>query len=129
MKKIFLVMGSTSIMSLVFAVYGQNAGQPQAAAPTADTVAAQKALVTQYCVTCHSDKAKAAGMDSARKIDFDSLDVAHVGKDAETWERIVRKLRAGMMPPANMKRPDPATYKAFITWLENELDRTAVTHT
>src|SRR5215467_12952895 len=112
MKKILLVMGSIPIMSYVFGVYGQTfPGQPQSAAPTADAVEAQKALVTQYCVTCHSDKAKAAGMDSARKIDFDSLDLAHLGKDAETWERIVRKLRAGMMPPANMKRPDPVTYK------------------
>src|SRR4029078_6206846 len=50
-------------------------------------------------------------------------------KKAETWELIVRKLRAGMMPPSGMKRPEPATYKAFITWLENELDRTAGTYT
>jgi hypothetical protein len=65
-------------------------------------------------------------MDSARKINFDALDIAHVEKDAETWELIVRKMRAGLMPPANMRRPEPAAYKAFITWLENELDRTAV---
>src|SRR5215475_11585038 len=65
-------------------------------------------------------------MDSARKINFDTLDIAHVEKNAETWELIVRKLRAGMMPPVNMKRPDPATYKGFIAWLENELDRTGV---
>jgi hypothetical protein len=65
-------------------------------------------------------------MDSARKINFDALDIAHVEKNPETWELIVRKLRAGMMPPAGMKRPEPAVYKGFITWLENELDRTAV---
>src|SRR5206468_3035428 len=73
-------------------------------------------------------KAKSAGMDSARKINFDSLDVAHVEKNAETWELIVRKLRAGMMPPVTARRPEAATYKAFITWLENELDRTAVAY-
>jgi hypothetical protein len=80
-------------------------------------------------MTCHSDKARAAGVDSARKIDFDQLDVAHVEKDAKTWELIVRKLRAGMMPPSGMRRPDPATYKGLIAWLENELDRNAAVYT
>ncbi len=130
MKKILLVAGCVATLSLVFVVYGQTAGQPgQSAAPGADAVAAQKAIVTQYCMTCHSDRAKTAGMDSARKINFDGLDIAHVEKNPETWELIVRKLRAGMMPPANARRPDPATYKGLITWLENELDRTAVAYT
>src|SRR5262245_13324613 len=126
MKKTLLILGCIAIMSLAFAVYGQTTRQAQSAAPNSDALTAQKAIVSQYCITCHSDKAKAAGMDSARKINFDTLDLAHVEKNAETWELIVRKLRAGMMPPINMKRPDPAAYKGFITWLENELDRTAV---
>src|SRR4051812_43197123 len=106
MKKSFFVIGCIAIMSLVFAVYGQTtAPQTRAATSSAgEPAAAQKALVTQYCGTCHSDKAKTAGMDSARKINFDQLDVAHVGKDAKTWELITRKLRAGMMPPSGMKR-------------------------
>ena len=129
MKKFLIVLGCIAIMSLVFVVYGQTAGQQTPPAPaTADSTGAQKAIVSQYCMTCHSDKAKAAGLDSARKINFDALDIAHVEKNAETWELIARKLRAGMMPPAGMKRPDPATYKGFITWLENELDRTAVAY-
>jgi hypothetical protein len=129
MKKILFVIGSIMITSLVFAVHGQTGRPEQAAAPSAEAVAAQKAIIAQYCVTCHSDKAKNAGMDSARKINFDTLDLAHVEKDGETWERIVRKLRAGMMPPASARRPDPMTYKVFITWLENELDRNAATYT
>jgi len=68
-------------------------------------------------------------MDSARKIDFDRLDIADVSRDAETWERVVRKLRAGMMPPTGIRRPDRETYKGLIAWLENELDRNAVTYT
>src|SRR5262245_36361810 len=128
MKKTLLVTACVAILSLVFVVYGKPGGQQGPPEPTADSVAAQKAIVTQYCITCHSDKAKTAGMDSARKINFDTLDVAHVEKNADTWELIVRKLRAGMMPPSGMKRPDPATYKGFITWLENELDRTAVAY-
>ena len=115
MKTKWLVIGSLAMLSLVPMVYGQTF-EP-------------RAVITQYCSTCHSDKAKAAGMDSARKIDFDTLDVAHLTRDAETWERIVRKLRAGMMPPYGMRRPDPTTYKGLITWLESELDRNAVTYT
>ncbi len=59
---------------------------------------------------------------------LDQLDLAHLGDHAEIGEKIVRKLRAGMMPPTNMKRPDPATMQALIEWMENELDRKAVTH-
>src|SRR5438132_1607612 len=128
MTKKTLVIGSLAMLSLVIAICGQTAGQSAQSAAASDTAAAQRAIVAQYCSTCHSDKAKAAGMDSARKIDFDALDIAHVSRDAETWERIVRKLRAGMMPPSGMRRPDPATYKGLITWLENELDRSAVTY-
>jgi len=128
MKKVLILLGCVAIMSLVFAVYGQTGQQTPTAAPSAESVTSQKALVTQYCMTCHSDKAKTAGMDSARKINFDALDIAHVEKNPETWELIVRKLRAGMMPPSSARRPEAATYKAFITWLENELDRTAVAY-
>src|SRR5215470_18246822 len=113
MKMKTLAVGSLVLVSLATVVYGQ-------------TPAAQRAVISQYCSTCHSDKAKGAGMDSARKIDFDSLDIEHVGRDAETWERVVRKLRAGMMPPSGLRRPDPVTYKGLIAWLENELDRNAV---
>jgi hypothetical protein len=57
---------------------------------------------------------------------IDKLDPAHIGKDAQTWEKIVRKLRAGMMPPSGNPRPDRAATMALVGWLENELDRSAV---
>ena len=47
-------------------------------------------------------------MDSARKLSVEALDPANVAHDAKTWELVVRKLRAGMMPPAGMKRPGSA---------------------
>ena len=59
---------------------------------------------------------------------LDKLDPAHVEKDAENWEKVVRKLRAGMMPPAGEARPDRAAFEGMIEWLENELDRHAVTN-
>src|SRR5207249_3850159 len=116
MNKRLLVVGCMTVMS---AVYGQTTGQQrQSLNPTSASASAQRALLDQYCVSCHSEKAKAAGMESAVKLTLDNLDLAHVGDHAETWEKVVRKLRAGMMPPANMKRPDPGAYNGLIVWLE-----------
>jgi hypothetical protein len=84
--------------------------------------------VNRYCVTCHNEKMKGGtgpNADAARKLTIDKLDPAHVQNNREEWERIVRKLRAGMMPPAGTRRPEPVTYKSMISWLEGELDRTA----
>src|SRR2546430_10847441 len=130
MTRRILTIGSLAMLFLVVAVYGKTTTRKsQSTPPASDAAAAQRAIITQYCSTCHSDKAKAAGMDSARKIDFDRLDIADVSRDAETWERVVRKLRAGMMPPSGIRRPARETYKSLIAWLENELDRNAVTYT
>ncbi|HUK36082.1 MAG TPA: DUF1592 domain-containing protein [Vicinamibacterales bacterium] len=96
---------------------------------TALTADAEHDLFTRYCVGCHSEKAKAAGVDSSRKLTIDTIDFHDVRKSAEKAELIVRKMRAGMMPPANVRRPEPKVYKAMVTWLENELDRTAAPYT
>src|ERR1700678_365972 len=91
----------------------------QAAAPPA-SLAANRAMLDHYCVTCHNQKAKTAN------IMFDTLDLAHVGKDADVWEKAVRKLRGGMMPPIGMPRPDPATIASFVNFLETSLDQAAL---
>ena len=92
---------------------------PSAAAPD---VAAQRALIDQYCVTCHNARVKTANLL------LDQLDLAHLGDHAEIGEKVVRKLRAGMMPPTGVRRPDPATLESLIRGMETELDRSAVTH-
>jgi hypothetical protein len=56
---------------------------------------------------------------------LDKMDVTHVGEDAEVWEKVVRKLRSGMMPPSGARRPDKAAADTFSLWLETELDRYA----
>jgi hypothetical protein len=76
-------------------------------------------------MACHSEKMKAAGLDSARRLTMDALDPVNVDKDREKWELVVRKVRAGQMPPLGMKRPDPSQFDAMIASFENELDRTA----
>ena len=59
---------------------------------------------------------------------LDSLDLTRIGDQAEIGEKVVRKLRAGMMPPTGMPRPEPAAIETLTSWLERELDRNAVTH-
>jgi hypothetical protein len=96
--------------------------QPASAAET------ERQLLDKYCLACHNTKARAAGVDSARKLAVDTLDVNEVARDAATWENVARRLRAGMMPPAGMSRPDPVTYEGMAAWAERELDRAATTH-
>jgi mono/diheme cytochrome c family protein len=84
---------------------------------TVTSSAVERTLLDGYCVTCHQGPGAPAGLQ------LDKLDTANVEKDAGKWELVVRKLRAGMMPPAGNPRPDAKTYEAAIVWLEGELDR------
>ena len=78
-----------------------------------------RAVVDKYCVGCHNAKLKTANLL------LDQLDLAHLGSHAEIGEKVVRKLRAGMMPPTGMPQPDPATRDALISFMEKELDHGA----
>jgi uncharacterized protein DUF1592/uncharacterized protein DUF1588/uncharacterized protein DUF1585/uncharacterized protein DUF1587/uncharacterized protein DUF1595/cbb3-type cytochrome c oxidase subunit III len=104
----------------------QAASQPPSApSPAAVPASPERAVLNQYCVGCHNQRSKAAGQEAARKLTLDDLDVARVADHPDVWEKVVRKLRAGMMPPSGARRPDKATYTSLIAWLENELDRNA----
>jgi len=80
-----------------------------------------RALLDQYCVTCHSDRVKTANLS------LQGLDLTKVADHAETWEKVIRKLRAGVMPPPDLPRPPLAEYEGLRDWLEAEIDRVAVT--
>jgi hypothetical protein len=90
---------------------------PRAVPPAVSPVLSHEATLDRYCATCHSDRAKAGGLS------LDGTDLARVGAHGETWERVVRKLRGRMMPPAGMPRPDDATYNGLVAYLETSLDR------
>ena len=77
------------------------------------------ALLKTYCVTCHNDRTKSG------ELSLEQMNVADVPKSAETWEKVIRKVRAGMMPPAGMPRPEPARLNGFVTYLETSIDRAA----
>ena len=81
--------------------------------------ASPRALLDRYCVTCHNERLRTGGLA------LDSLDVSRIGAAPATWERVVLKLRGGMMPPAGRPRPDRRTHDGLRTWLEDELDRAA----
>ncbi len=92
------------------------------------TAETERAALNQYCVVCHSGKLKKTGFIPALTLTIDSLDTANVEHDAETWEKVIHKVRAGMMPPSGMPRPDAAKFEAMIVYLESELDKHAVSN-
>jgi mono/diheme cytochrome c family protein len=99
-----------------------NAHAVQAAtlAASPDTPARRTSdILKTYCVTCHNDRLKAAGLQ------LDSLDITHIADNTQQWEKIVTKLRTGEMPPPGRPRPDAATYREVAAALESELDAAA----
>ena len=79
----------------------------------------QRVLLDRYCVTCHNERMRTADLA------LDTHDVLQVSESPAVWEQVVRKLRAGAMPPPPRARPDPDTYARFTTWLEGQLDQAA----
>jgi hypothetical protein len=103
----------------VFACAMFAAKPQQPASPAAATPASQRAVLDKYCVACHNEKLKTAGLT------LEKADLDHVGGSAQMWEKVVRKLRAGQMPPVGLPKPDAATYDALASSLETALDRAA----
>src|SRR5678816_1399154 len=82
---------------------------------------AYRATLDKYCVTCHNQKAKTAGLT------LDAMDLTEVPAHAEEWEKVIRKLRTSTMPPAGVPQPEEPARMALASWLEGELDRAART--
>jgi mono/diheme cytochrome c family protein len=78
------------------------------------------AILTQYCLTCHNERAKMGGLV------LDADDLAHIPAKADVWEKVVKKVRAGMMPPVGAPRPDAATLDRLAAHLESTIDRAAL---
>ena len=99
---------------------------PEAVSPRVQSAAAgpsspadARAIVNRYCVTCHNSRLKTAGLA------LDTLDLERVPADAEIWEKAVRKLRVGAMPPVGAPHPDQGTVDGLASWLESTIDRAA----
>ncbi|HEY7447015.1 MAG TPA: DUF1592 domain-containing protein [Vicinamibacterales bacterium] len=108
---VLFVLGVTSSGYVRAARPGQQPTTRQTAS------ASQRALLDKYCVTCHNQRVKTAGLT------LDTLDLNQLSNHAEVWEKVIRKLRGGMMPPQGLPRPDNVTLEGFVTWLESSVDR------
>ena len=95
-----------------------TASHPQSVPPEA-IAPPDRALVDKYCVSCHNERLKTAGLM------LDKIDVADVKSNMEVLEKVVRKLRTGQMPPEGRPRPDRTTIDSYATTLETALDRVA----
>ena len=122
--KRFMFAGMSCVLgiSMCVAAVGRAAAQtrPASAANAATSdVAERRAILDQYCVTCHNGRLRVADLD------LDGVDLSNVGEHAELLEKVVRKMRAGAMPPPLRLRPEKSVYDGFRTWLEGELDESA----
>ena len=110
------VLGGAIVLgSLVAPGLRAQTAAPRAAAPPANP----EAVLTRYCVTCHNERLKTAGFV------IDPAQLALAGDHADSWEKVVKKLRTSAMPPAGAPRPDEATYDALASAIESTIDRAA----
>ena len=121
MDRIFLSAGLLAIVLVLPASVLGGAAQPAAQAG-ALAATPEQALLDRYCITCHNDRVRTAGLS------LDTADLSDVGSDPEVWENVVRKLRGGVMPPVGRPRPEEAEYDRLASWLETELDRVWADH-
>jgi mono/diheme cytochrome c family protein len=115
-RKLPLFLAGVALSALTF---GPTSAQQRQAEPGQTTQAAQAAVLNTYCVTCHSDKGRTGGLT------LEHADLVDIPNGPQTWEKVIRKVRAGMMPPPGMPRPDKATLDGFSAFLENSLDQAA----
>lgn len=105
----------TRVLAIALAGAALAATPRVAPAPAAETAA----MLNQYCVTCHNQKAMTGNFA------IDQLNPEKLQQNPAAWEKVVRKLRTGTMPPPGSPRPTTEVYEATASWLESELDRTA----
>jgi hypothetical protein len=91
-------------------------GPATAPTPGATSVAPQRALIDQYCLGCHSERVRSGGL-ALSELNLDAVD-----QHAEIAEKVIRKLRGGLMPPAGARRPDSQSVAELVSWLETRID-------
>ena len=119
MRALYLVIAAWVATLTVASGYVAVADSPQQSSVASAAPVSSRTVLNRYCVSCHNDKLRTAGLA------LDAIDAGNVGAGAETWEKVVRKLRSRAMPPAGSPRPDEATYEIVASQLERDLDRVA----
>ena len=118
-RQVALVVAATGVIA---ALTGDVQGTGAAPARGPAAVAPDRQVLGEYCFTCHNEKVRSGGLA------LSTLDLASVSTNADVWEKVVRKVRTGAMPPVGRARPDKAVAAQLVTWLEAELDRAASEH-
>jgi len=90
--------------------------------PEGSPLQSQRQFLDRYCATCHNDRLKTGGLS------LDHVDLSRPDARSDLWEKVVRKLHTGVMPPNNVPQPPPADRLAMLTWLEGALDMAAAAH-
>ena len=117
MRRFGLESAITALLAVVAASHLATVAYARPGAAAAD-----QAVVDRYCLSCHNDRALRGGLS------LEGAALEDVGTHADVWERALRKLRAGAMPPDGAPRPDEAAYGELIAYLETELDALASTN-
>ena len=112
---VVLVCSVASLPILAQEAASQSREQP----PGTLSAPEARALLDQYCVSCHNQRLRSGGLT------LDNANLADLGANAAVWEKVVRKLRVGLMPPMGRPRPEKATYEKLANWLEQSTDRAA----
>jgi hypothetical protein len=121
-KRLRAGIRSNVLPALIVICFASLVDSDAMAARNARAVAADAAFLDRYCTECHDQEDWKGGLA------LDLVDLADISGEAELWEKVVRKVRTGMMPPAGEPRPAAAQSGAFATRIENELDRAAQAH-
>src|SRR4051812_39659787 len=122
-SRFVLVVGAVG--AIVFGAAARSpraSGSQQPAAATAASASPDRALVDKSCVPCHNPRAKTGGLT------LDSADPGQAAQGAEVWEKVIRKVRGGLMPPVGMPRPEKAALTSFAASLETAIDTAAASH-
>ena len=116
-------LSSVALIGVVSATWAvPNAAVPQAAAQAVAGSVTNRALLDKYCLSCHNERLKTGGMS------LEKLDLARLDEHGDVWEKVIRKVNAGMMPPAGMPRPSSADAEALVSYLGTRLDRIVAAH-
>src|SRR5215813_2986428 len=113
-----LKIGFAGLATALF-ISGQvkiSAQQNNAASSGSSPTSSQRQFLDRYCATCHNEKLKTGGLSLGQ------VDLSRLGAQPELWEKVVRKLHTGVMPPPNMPQPSEADRLAILKWLETSLD-------
>jgi len=116
MKKVLLIL-----LSVCSSLGVAGAQQPSGSNSSLPPASSQRVFVDTYCVTCHNDRLRTG------ELSLEKVELQNIAEGSETWEKVIRKLRTGAMPPQGApRRPDPAAADNFVSFLEASIDRAAM---